>query len=1074
MSNNTSPSYNFEDDRENGYRDNKPSLLSGLLLDDKNTNIEDPEYYRTLNKLIEENSHKSVWEVCKEYENKIKNQLLNKNKEPQFDTQQKDLLSPSKTSSKKDKDDDEDDDITISVMKDDEKSIIYSDSDFIESDRFIQNSYKDDVQENLILNNNNNISETSLHIDENKNELEQLEEFNLRNRIDIDEVYSKTSNHNKDYNNYNNFNDFNINNKFQNKINEKSDRQSLNIINLVDTESFNYPSNAYPDNCKESIIPFTKKVKVTACSVNTNPSIISITTSQKILNEANNLKSFQSPIKNPPKNIIEKEVFYKDEYLPDIESETLEYKNYRLPIHISGIKCIMKTANAFLNTKGGRIYLGVNNFRQVKGIAANSAEIDDLCNVLINLTEDFNPSCRLKLVQTKYFPVMNSWNDTVIKDMYVVVLIVSPGDKFTLYSVNSNCYVSYLRVNSQNIYLKASDIESEFKNRNKDFWEIKNKDKEANNEQEKLLGKNIEIQSFQSYNSECIGSIKNDSNLRNNKEIASPINNNIKLASPLNTNIPLVESKDITSNINSCYSPTIPLTKTNNNGIKDYENNSISIILPLSNELEDKLQMEKAKKRKNKAPAKKPAQESNKKCAKKSKKTNNKNTENQVKPKSNIQDESQDRINRIKRQMRLNRTKSIFLENKTTNEPCDSKDKIVRNSYSNSSNRNRNFSDQICGSPINKFDKLRNNKKNAKIINYDNKNIDENMNYHDVFKLCGNNIEEHSKSQVLNEDITSNKDDTVIGENLTEQTQNNHQMLNKMNDLNKPNDFPQFFNSQEKRKNDIESPHIVLNKGRNYDLDIKPTTNIFHIEEIYGNSNKQEYKPVTSNLSKKRRKNKEIEDPNDPYIIKNLALINEKKEEKVKRPRKLYDTNNFSINKSNLRKRQSKKNEFTFNFLNKKKAKEVPVINANKAQTYNNFNSYYSNNINSLIAKAQKTNKKQANKKFDMISLIEENEEEERSLENNPYIQISFDDQIYGDTKQDKKNDKKKFEKQTQKKYSYKSLFLKKNNTIKNINNTSMDQIDVIDNIIFNSSGSSGSKNSCCDFFIDLGIDNSK
>ena len=157
--------------------------------------------------------------------------------------------------------------------------------------------------------------------------------------------------------------------------------------------------------------------------------------------------------------------FIKEEKLKEEESETIEYKHYIPPFNENAIFIIQKTINAFLNTRGGRIYIGINDYKVVKGIYLSESEKDKTGNYLINLTKDFYPQCRRDKIKVFFIPVKNENNDFIIPNLYVIKLIIHQGDIKHLYSTMYFSFTSYYRVNSQNIILKSNEISDLIYNR---------------------------------------------------------------------------------------------------------------------------------------------------------------------------------------------------------------------------------------------------------------------------------------------------------------------------------------------------------------------------------------------------------------------------------------------------------------------------------------------------------------------------------------------------------------------------------------------------------------------------------
>ena len=68
------------------------------------------------------------------------------------------------------------------------------------------------------------------------------------------------------------------------------------------------------------------------------------------------------------KSLKDRSVLYKDEELKEGEDEYIEYKNYTYPFSQEKIDEIKRQYCGFLNSQGGRIYIGINDLKIVKGI----------------------------------------------------------------------------------------------------------------------------------------------------------------------------------------------------------------------------------------------------------------------------------------------------------------------------------------------------------------------------------------------------------------------------------------------------------------------------------------------------------------------------------------------------------------------------------------------------------------------------------------------------------------------------------------------------------------------------------
>lgn len=182
------------------------------------------------------------------------------------------------------------------------------------------------------------------------------------------------------------------------------------------------------------------------------------------------LNSNQTDNINNNENLLRfKKIFYENEALSECEGEKIEFKRYRYPLDKEAIFIILKTVNAFLNHKGGRIYFGVNDDGVVKGMNLNSKEKDDFLNLLLNITKEIQPQIRLTHIKIYAYPVYEQRSsiygpgikDNIKPNLFVIKMIVKKGDYKTFYSNSYDSLIVYKRSLAQNIRLNSCEINSE-------------------------------------------------------------------------------------------------------------------------------------------------------------------------------------------------------------------------------------------------------------------------------------------------------------------------------------------------------------------------------------------------------------------------------------------------------------------------------------------------------------------------------------------------------------------------------------------------------------------------------------
>ena len=167
--------------------------------------------------------------------------------------------------------------------------------------------------------------------------------------------------------------------------------------------------------------------------------------------------------------------FYLDEKIKEKRNEVIEFKNYHFPLTFGNKEEIKQLICGFLNSKGGRLYIGINGQNLVKGVVLNSKARDTSRNELVNLTYDFYPNCRTNKIWVDFIPVKDAKTQKFISKKYIIKVRVYPGDPEFLYSMTSKGYRSYMRRGDQCLVLNSIEIYNEIKTRD-DFKQIKNQD----------------------------------------------------------------------------------------------------------------------------------------------------------------------------------------------------------------------------------------------------------------------------------------------------------------------------------------------------------------------------------------------------------------------------------------------------------------------------------------------------------------------------------------------------------------------------------------------------------------------
>ena len=153
--------------------------------------------------------------------------------------------------------------------------------------------------------------------------------------------------------------------------------------------------------------------------------------------------------------------FYLNEKLKYGEDIEIEFKLYGVPFTQFQIEELKKQICAMLNSKGGRIYIGITDEKIVKGVYLNYKNKDMVRNDLVNYTYDFFPQCRRNKIKIQFIPIKNMKRNQFQNNFYVIKIIVHQGDTDKLYSITNKGYISYLRLPGQCANLTASEIYEE-------------------------------------------------------------------------------------------------------------------------------------------------------------------------------------------------------------------------------------------------------------------------------------------------------------------------------------------------------------------------------------------------------------------------------------------------------------------------------------------------------------------------------------------------------------------------------------------------------------------------------------
>ena len=158
------------------------------------------------------------------------------------------------------------------------------------------------------------------------------------------------------------------------------------------------------------------------------------------------------------KPLKDRTYFYKDELIKEDEDEYIEYKNYYFPLDEEHKKELERQFCAFLNTNGGRIYIGINDKKMVKGVSIRE-KIVFYEKKILGLANNFFP----KIKPENYFkfyaiPIRDKNNGRIINNLFIFKILIKKGEQTKLYYVFNNILNISIRQAGQCPNLKASEI----------------------------------------------------------------------------------------------------------------------------------------------------------------------------------------------------------------------------------------------------------------------------------------------------------------------------------------------------------------------------------------------------------------------------------------------------------------------------------------------------------------------------------------------------------------------------------------------------------------------------------------
>lgn len=151
------------------------------------------------------------------------------------------------------------------------------------------------------------------------------------------------------------------------------------------------------------------------------------------------------------------------EFPEDLETE---YKNYNFPLGEKQKFIMQKTICGFLNTQGGRIYIGIRDSDQkVVGLELTTKDQDNIVLEVDNLLKDITPYVESHECVTCFIPLKaTNKEEDYIPGCYLVKIIVKKGKVNDLYFTSN---LSYERRNAKCQVLEPAELKRKIMERSK-------------------------------------------------------------------------------------------------------------------------------------------------------------------------------------------------------------------------------------------------------------------------------------------------------------------------------------------------------------------------------------------------------------------------------------------------------------------------------------------------------------------------------------------------------------------------------------------------------------------------------
>ncbi len=218
-----------------------------------------------------------------------------------------------------------------------------------------------------------------------------------------------------------------------------------------------------------------------------------------------NNQNKSNTIVNEHKEQMQLENFSSFEYkshLPFLESLEIEFKNYSFPLNPKNITILKKTICAFLNTNGGRIYLGIRDEDQsVIGIQMKDQAMFIFSKTIQFILDQITPQIKPDECLINYIPITLGNQKQFLPNLFVIKITIKRGKLNDLYFTYDR--VSYKRRNGKNTFLCPNEMKAEIIKR------AQLDEKECETENFEYNKKYAELSENRNYNNDFKPEVKN-------------------------------------------------------------------------------------------------------------------------------------------------------------------------------------------------------------------------------------------------------------------------------------------------------------------------------------------------------------------------------------------------------------------------------------------------------------------------------------------------------------------------------------------------------------------------------------